>query len=480
MIFIRPLLLLLILIPLFFRFIRKRSTPKTTWDKWVDKKLLPSLLITENQSKKLGVWRLSLILLWVGFVLAATGIAFQKVPVPVVNTMPNTVIIFDLGPSMQGQTLAAAKIKLHDLLTALKGNRVGLVLYADQGFTAVPLTPDRSIVRSLIPTLDASVLPSSGQNLAKGFEEANQLIKQTGGKGRILYLTAGGIEARDIKTPYPVGVLGMDDAAISNKIKQLGTYRAKTVDASDILSLLQATQPDQAVQFDDENQADEWADLGALITLILLPFMALTFRKQWLFLMLFMLSANAQAAFFQRPDQIAYQQEQIAVQDYRAGRYEQAVYGFQNNPYNRGNALAYAGEIEQAIQSYDEALKINPNDEDARFNKEYLEKQLPPPEQQQNQQKQDQQSDAGQNNEDQQSSDNQDQNREEQSQPQQAESEPQQQDQQQDENQQQMEIVEQDQEETPFDQEEQQILNRLQHDPYRVLRYRLLQQARKK
>ena len=493
---LRPLILLLILIPLFWRFKSRSTSAGSVWKKWVDQKLLPDLLVSHLSKWRTSGWRLSLILLWSGFVVAASGLAFTKIPVPVSHTMPNTVIVFDLGPSMQGTTLAAAKLKLHDLLTALKGNRIGLVLYADKGFTAVPLTPDRGIVRALIPTLDSSVLPTQGQNPAKGFEKASELIQQTGGKGRIIYITAGGVDGRDIHSSYPIGILGMDDKAISSKIKQLGTYRAKTTDASDIIALLKATEPDTVIQFDEIGEMDEWADLGALLALILLPFMAFTFRKGYLFILLLGLSFSANAAFLWRPDQERYQQLIQAVQDYRAKDYEKAITGFANHPYNRGNALAYAGQIEKAIQSYAEALEKDPNDEDARFNKEYLEKQLPPPEQQQNQDQQ--QSEGNQNDQNQQQDQSQSDNNEEESQEQQqSNSQETQQDSQDKENQEQSDanpdqqnneaessepaqIDEQDREQQPFDQEEQQILNRLQNDPYRVLRYRLLQQARKK
>ena len=54
------------------------------------------------------------------------------------------------------------------------------------------------------------------------------------------------------------------------------------------------------------------------------------------------------------------------------------------------DSLAYQGKIQEAIQAYEQALKENPNDEDAKFNKDYLEKQLPPPEENQKQNEQQQ------------------------------------------------------------------------------------------
>lgn len=491
MIFIRPLLLLLLFIPFVWRVVRRYTPIDTPWKKWVDPHLLPHLLIDGKHGKAISLWHWGVVALWSLFVIAAAGPAVTKLPVPVSHSLPNTVIIFDLGPAMQGSTLTNAKIKMHDLLTALKGNRVGLVLYADKGYTAVPLTEDRALIRNLVSTLDPSVLPNPSQNPAAAFERANELIRQTGGKGRIIYLTAGAVDTRNIKTPYAVGVLGLDDTAISSNLKKIGAYQAKTADASDILSLLQATEPDTTLRFEGEEETDEWADLGGVLALILLPFFALTFRRGFLFILLLTAFSPAYASFFLRPDQEAYRLQEQAVLDYRSGAYDKAVDGFRKHPYNRGNALAHAGKIQEAIQSYAEAIALDPHDEDARFNKEYLEKQLPP--QQQNQQNQDnqQQSDSNQQNQEQNANEDQQNNdqeaNEEQDQPQDdsQSNDPQKQQVRPEQKEQAeqtlpQEVDENDREKSPFNQEEQQVLNRLRADPYRVLRYRLLQQARKK
>ena len=495
MIFIRPLLLILLLVPLILKFTGHYLEKASPWTKWVDRKLLPYLLIASQKQHHSFFGKKYLTFLWCALVIAAAGPAFEKLPVPVSHDLPNTVFIMDLGPAMQGSTLASAKIKMHDFLTTLKDNRVGLVLYDDKGYTALPLTQDRALLRAIIPTLDPSVLPSQGQNLGAAFQKADQLIQQAGGKGRILYLTAGGVKAPSMHIPYPVGVLGFDDAAISPNIKKMGTYRAKTVDASDIFALLKATETDTTVQIDTQEQADASADLGALLVLILLPFVAFTFRKGFLFLFILGYLVPAHASFFLRPDQKSYQQHQQAVQDYRSGAFEKAIQGFQNHFYNLGNALAHAGKIQEAIQAYTQALKENPHDEDARFNKEYLEKQLPPPESKSQNQKDQDQSNANQqeqqSDQNQQDSDKpQDQTNEQESDQTQSQSSeereevnPQSNSEQQQENTTQIqpqEVDEQDREQSPFNQQEQQILNKLRSDPYRVLRYRLQQQARQK
>ncbi|MEA3333069.1 MAG: tetratricopeptide repeat protein, partial [Pseudomonadota bacterium] len=76
---------------------------------------------------------------------------------------------------------------------------------------------------------------------------------------------------------------------------------------------------------------------------------------------------------------------------YREGKFKEAATTLESLAsaqahYNRGNALAHAGELEKAIEAYDQALQSDTNLEDARFNRELVEKLL----QQQQEQKKDQ------------------------------------------------------------------------------------------
>ena len=76
---------------------------------------------------------------------------------------------------------------------------------------------------------------------------------------------------------------------------------------------------------------------------------------------------------------------------YRSGDYEQALKAFQQKDtaealYNQGNALAQLKRVDEAIEAYDEALKKDPQHEDAKANKAYLEELKKQQEQQQDQQ----------------------------------------------------------------------------------------------
>jgi Ca-activated chloride channel family protein len=153
-------------------------------------------------------------------------------------------------------------------------------------------------------------------------------------------------------------------------------------------------------------QADRWREAGPWLVLLLLPLAALAFRRGWvsplgLALAPMLLPVQDATAFdwqdlWLRQDQQAMQRleagdaaaaaERFARQDwraaaaYRAGDYQGAVDALPADDadaaYNRGNALARLGKFEDAITAYDQALAENPNDADARHNRELLERLL--------------------------------------------------------------------------------------------------------
>ena len=162
---------------------------------------------------------------------------------------------------------------------------------------------------------------------------------------------------------------------------------------------------------------DQWIDQGHWLVFVLLPIAFFCFRRGIL-LSLFLIpllgftpsssyalgidnawltkdqqaqrelkngDAKKAAAEFESP-------EWKATAQYRAGDYAGASEAFSkidtaNGHYNRGNALAKAGKLEDAIKAYDEALKRDANLDDAKKNRELVEKLL---KQQQEDQKKDQ------------------------------------------------------------------------------------------
>ncbi len=103
-----------------------------------------------------------------------------------------------------------------------------------------------------------------------------------------------------------------------------------------------------------------------------------------------------------------------AAAAYKSGEYEHAADLFKEQHteqgyYNQGNALAHMGQYEKAVASYDKALAINPNNQDAEYNRKLVKELMKKDkEKQQNQDQQNQnQKDKDQQNKDQQNKDQQ-------------------------------------------------------------------------
>jgi Ca-activated chloride channel family protein len=185
----------------------------------------------------------------------------------------------------------------------------------------------------------------------------------------------------------------------------------------------------------DESLGERWKDTGPWLVLLLLPLVAFSFRRGLLFVLPLLvlpgmlISTDARAGLWNdlwstrdQQAQAALKQERAAdaavlAKDptiageafYRSGDYDRAGQAWSHpgqpdeslalradSHYNRGNAMAQAGELDAAIAAYDAALEIAPEMEDAVFNRSLVEQMK----QQQEQQQQDQQDQQGDESED--------------------------------------------------------------------------------
>lgn len=215
-----------------------------------------------------------------------------------------------------------------------------------------------------------------------------------------------------------------------------GRYSNLTSDKRDIESLLSLPSPLQEEHRKVEREFDNWYDNGHWLVFLLLPIVFFCFRRGVLLVLLM-----APALSLYSPESLALewsdlwltkdQQGQRALEagdaanaaeqfqtpewkgsaQYRAGDYTGAAQSFAQSDsaqahYNRGNALAKAGKLDDAIKAYDEALQRDPKLTDATTNRQLVEALK----QQQEQQKQDQdKQDQNDENQEQQDSSEQDQ-----------------------------------------------------------------------
>ena len=259
-----------------------------------------------------------------------------------------------------------------------------------------------------------------------------------------------------------------------------GSYQTLSADDRDIDNLLAGMDSLLTNSTRETDRSfDLWDDQGYWLVLLLLPVLLLSFRKGSVVVILIaplLFTAQPVEALewqdlWQTPDQQA--SEEMKAENYeaakdlfedsrwrgsaafKAGDFDQAIADFSQDDsaigdYNHGNALAKAGDLEGAIEAYNNALSKEPKMEDARFNLDLVEQLKDQQDQdQQNQEQQDQDQQNQQQDQDQQSQEQQDQDQQSQEQ----QDQDQQSQEQQDQDQQSQEQKDQDQEQQNQDQQ---------------------------
>ncbi|MBU0522245.1 MAG: tetratricopeptide repeat protein [Gammaproteobacteria bacterium] len=365
-------------------------------------------------------------------------------PLVVVLELTPEMLATDVAPNR----LEQARRKLLDLLQVRSDAQTAIVVYAGSAHTLVPLSDDLSTSRNLLDALKPSLMPEAGHRADLAVTKALALLSQGGlGEGRILLIGStltdlereGIRQALDRKSTQflmlgigtaegaPVAqedgsFLKDDQGAIlvpyldSPSLKAFanelgGRYRPARLGDTDLRGLGLLDGPRTLRNDGQTLRLDTWADQGYWLLLPLLLLAACAGRRGWLFCLplLFLLPQPSYAFDFEdlwlRPDQRGLhllrqghpakasqhfedpQWQGVAL--YEAGDYSGAAQRFAEGNdahahYNRGNALAKSGELEAALDAYDQALERQPDLRPAQTNKALVEsllkqKNAPPP-----------------------------------------------------------------------------------------------------
>ena len=357
----------------------------------------------------------------------------------------------DLAPSR----LIRARLKILDILEKRSSGQTALIVYSSNAFTVTPLTTDTDTIAALVNSVSTDIMPSRGSYPIAAIEKARQLLQQAGaGAGEILLITDGGSSpaaervARDLKTSgYSLSVLavGTSEGApiprisggfVTDRSGQIavpkleehslralsvaggGRFATLTTDDRDLDTLLSG-EVAQRTAADESLATDRWREEGPWLVFLLLPLAAMAFRRGWVLLValaILPLSQPAEASvwddIWMTRDQQAQKKLQQgepadavglfenpdwrAVAQYRAEDYAKSAAAFAEKEdtrslYNLGNALARQGELESAIDAYEQVLEINPGDADAEYNRDLLAQLLEQQQQEQQQESSDQQ-----------------------------------------------------------------------------------------
>ncbi|MBD08781.1 MAG: hypothetical protein CMD70_08680 [Gammaproteobacteria bacterium] len=448
--FIRPLWLigLPVGIWLIWKLVR-RSGALGRWHELVDDALKPYVLTAPDLSLKEHNWLTgAAIIAWVLATVALAGPTWERLPVPAYRSSEALVVALDLSRSMdagdlQPTRLARAKLKLLSLLERRASGQTGLIVFSSHAFTVSPLTADTETITALVSSLTSDIMPSRGSYPEAGVNRAIQIMRQTGiSQGEVLLMTDSAVspgmealaqELREDGFILHVMAIGTAEGGpiaqprggfLTDNVGQVvvsqvdlsglerlanlggGRFASLTPDDRDLdylfpnSNLLNAG-TSESMDF----QTDVWRDQGPWLSLLLVPLVALAFKRGWIVLWVVGIilpgtraealtwddlwlraDQQGQAAFeaeeHQQASELFQNPEWRAAAQYRAGDFAASASSLENIEtaeahYNRGNALARAGAIPEAINAYDLALELEPEHEDAIFNRDLLLQQQP-------------------------------------------------------------------------------------------------------
>ncbi|MDD2049330.1 tetratricopeptide repeat protein [Pseudomonas putida] len=342
----------------------------------------------------------------------------------------------DVAPTRLDQ----ARRKILDLLEHRRDSQTAIIVYAGSAHTLVPLSDDLATSRNLLEALDPSIMPQTGQRADLAVRKGLALLAQAGlGQGRLLLVgsaltpqeregikqalgrngpsllmlgigTAQGAPVKQANGEFlkddQGGILlpRLESASLKAFLSSTGgRYRNARIDDLDLRGLRLFENPKSLRDDGQTLQLDSWADQGYWLLLPLLLLAACAGRRGWLFCLPLLLVLPQPSYAFEfsdlwlRPDQqgqrlLEQQRPNEAAEHfqdrqwkglalYEAGDFDAAARLFaQGNSaadhYNRGNALARSGELEAALDAYEQALELQPELQPALSNKALVEQLL--------------------------------------------------------------------------------------------------------
>ncbi len=443
--FIRPLWLISLLPIAFvlFRFYKKKYSDKI-WLSVVESHLFNALKIDPNKTAS----KTKIILIAICaiiMILALSGPSFYKYPHSTFKINKTYMLILDLSISMNATDSKPTRLKravlaINNFLNKTNEGEFMLMGFAGEPYLISPATADKKTILSLIDGITTNIIPTQGSRLDLAFTYAKDLLAdKKNSHNSILLLTdaekisssafniAKEINKNDTKisvigfgsksgTPIQTdnGFLKINENIIISKqdetlLKSLaksggGIYlnsqtKPKAID--DYINFNKNTLTKKIEKMKDKN-IELYRDDGIWLVLLLLPLVALTFRKGFSFIILIplLIPTNSEASWWQDLWQTQNQQAQKAYNDkdfktaaqkfeneswkatslYRAKKFEAAVANYSDlkQYYNQGNSLANLNKLNEAIKVYEKVDKDNDNYENAQYNinaiKEFLKK----------------------------------------------------------------------------------------------------------
>lgn len=208
-------LFLLFLIPLViiaYSFFYKDQFSKKKLLTFIDKNLLPHLLVRDGRGRNgrgLFLWSMA----FAFGVIAMAGPIWDSQKSVSFEPDASLMIILDISNSMNVQDekpsrLERARQEIEDLANRSSGRKIGIIAFTEIPHIIVPLTDDMATIKNILPSLKTNLSNLQGSNALSALMMAVTSIEAYPGKNKAVLLISDGDFGKDFKKDDLDGLFG--------------------------------------------------------------------------------------------------------------------------------------------------------------------------------------------------------------------------------------------------------------------------------
>lgn len=112
------------------------------------------------------------------------------------------IVAIDVSNSMKAEDLSPnrlerAKRAMLQLVDELKGDRLGIIVFAGKAYTQLPITTDYSAAKLFLNTIDTDIVPTQGTAIGAAINLAEESFDMEGGGNKVLIVVTDGENHED-------------------------------------------------------------------------------------------------------------------------------------------------------------------------------------------------------------------------------------------------------------------------------------------
>lgn len=166
--------------------------------RFIDKHLLPHLLIKQNNNK-LNLWQFLLLwsAMWSLIIASLAGPRCSFEEIEIYKPDKNLVILLDLSNSMNTEDVKPSRIKrakqkIDDILRLSQGVNISIIGFAADAHVIAPLTDEVKSIRHLMQAVDTDIVFVQGSNISPALEMVDLVLRDKKGDSKAVLILSDG------------------------------------------------------------------------------------------------------------------------------------------------------------------------------------------------------------------------------------------------------------------------------------------------